>query len=330
VYGPVTRTTDMSGDYVINNSKQPGSGPDLVPGNQIVVTDVATSSVKTLELLPLFIDRVDPDAEVVDGRAPPGTTVGLGAFRLKGFPLQPVVADASGNWWFDLAAMGFDVTSEEAFDATAFDDDNDGTVDQLGAPLGDCVSGPGTICGSAGPDTIRSAKDATPRSNTRKLTIKSGPADDIALVTPRKSIDTLTVDTGTGVDGVAVDPGQTAGRRAPTQVVIRGKSQTMIVILPSHAGQLIVRVFGGKGPDQVRTRKFRGSGRSRGGYRIWGRAGSDVLVSGDGADFLRGGAGNDMLRGGRGKDVLNGGPGRDTCYRGIGDRIVLCEIVRRG
>jgi hypothetical protein len=334
VYGPVTPTTDRSGDYVINNSKQPGSGPDLVPGNQIVVTDVATSTVKTLELLPLFIDRVDPDADVVEGRAPPGTTVELGAFRLKAIPLQPVVADASGLWRFDLAAIGFDVTSEDAFDATVFDDDNDGTVDQLGAPLGDCVSGPGTICGSAGPDTIRSGQGLVQASvrtvrGTRKLKIKTGPRDDTVLVALRASIDKLTVDTGSGVDAVVVNPGASARRRAATQVVIHGKSQTMIVILPAHAANLVVQVFGGKGPDQVSTRKFRGSGRSRGRYRISGGAGNDVLGSGDGADFLRGGAGNDLLKGGRGKDVLDGGPGRDTCYKGKGDKVKSCEIAAR-
>ena len=72
-----------------------------------------------------------------------------------------------------------------------------------------------------------------------------------------------------------------------------------------------------------------------------GRAGDDCLIGGIGDDTLNGGPGNDRLDGGAGNDTINSRDGRReavTCGTGRQDRVtadrldrlVGCEIVRRG
>lgn len=326
VYGPVTKTTDTlppkegqgrlpDGYYFLKFGVEPG--PDLVPGSYIVATDVATSTVKTLELMPLSLDKVDPGTDVVEGSAPAGTEVivGTGSQRLH----VVVRADAAGKWRVDYQAPGFG--PDDWFHVVAADEDSDDTQDDLGAPLGNCKPGPDTICGTSGPDTLRNGekKFLSVERKPRTLRINAGPGDDTVLAKLRPGIARLTVDVGRGVEeGVVVDPG---ARRAPSRVVIRGKPQKLTVVLPAHAGNLTVQVSAGPGPDVVRTRRFGGRGRSRGGYRIAGGPGNDKITAGDG---------NDTLIGGPGKDTLSGGPGRDICFKGPGDRLRSCEIVRRG
>jgi hypothetical protein len=126
------------------------------------------------------------------------------------------------------------------------------------------------------------------------------------------------------------------------------------------AGEGRDRVRGGAGNDRVNGGAgddiyLRGDA---GNDRVSGGAGNDSLSGGDGNDRLTGGAGDDTLSGGGGGDTLNGGAGRnsyqgragsdsinarngvrETVNCGSGrdaatvdrnDRVVGCEIVRRG
>ncbi|MCR5219531.1 MAG: RTX toxin, partial [bacterium] len=52
---------------------------------------------------------------------------------------------------------------------------------------------------------------------------------------------------------------------------------------------------------------------------LYGYAGNDTLVGGDGADRLYGGLGNDSLLGNAGADLLSGGDGDDTLDGGYGN-----------
>ncbi|MFN7305277.1 MAG: beta strand repeat-containing protein, partial [Alphaproteobacteria bacterium] len=55
---------------------------------------------------------------------------------------------------------------------------------------------------------------------------------------------------------------------------------------------------------------------------VWGGAGNDTIIGGDGADSLWGNSGDDTLVGGNGADTLDGGSGNDTITGGDGsDRI---------
>jgi hypothetical protein len=325
--GPVTMPTDDNG--FIAGIEPFDSGVDIAPGNFIVARDAETGTVRELELPAVFIDRVDPATDVVEGRAPPGAEVGVAASEGEGLS---VTADAAGNWSVNFAAaFGRDITSNTAAAAIIVDEDGDSARATRGAPLLDCLAGPDTVCGTAGPEALRTtgptgtARAVAAGARTRR--VKAGGGNDTVLVAIGARGGTVSVDTGTGdEDKVAV---RANARAARSLAVIRGRSRQMTVALPVHAGNLSARITGTNGPDTLRPRGRRRGGGSSGRYRVDGRGGHDVLTTGDGADIISGGTGNDILNGGRGRDTINGGPGRDLCIADPGDRVRSCETVRR-
>lgn len=350
IWGPVEQKTDAQGDLGMQLLGF-DSDIDLVSGDRMVMTDLATSTVKTLQLMPLSIDSVDPATDVVAGSAPAGTSLDVWAETSRALgPTSPITVQANGSgiWTVDFrATIGHDITDTDAVSAASFDADGDVTMDALGAPLGDCVPDEETVCGTAGPDTIRPTGSTTSSQMTdaatavRTRAVYGGPGDDILLATVKKSLRRLKLDVGSGaVDRVVIRPGAKGRAGGSIQhVVVRGRTSSLVVVLPAHAGRLVVKVTGANGSDRVSTRTMGGKGASPGGYLISGKAGADKVITGDGADRLLGGPGNDVLTGGRGKDVLKGGPGadtlkggpgRDTCFKGRGDNVKSCEIVRRG
>jgi Ca2+-binding RTX toxin-like protein len=311
IYGPVTVTTNERGGAFLSNLGF-DEGVDLVPGTYIVAEDSLTDTVKALELVRVSLDRVDPDTNVVTGRAPPGAAVILSG----GAPRQDTLtSDANGEWSIDYDDFGYDVTSRDAFAVTLFDDEGDVTIDELGAPIPGCVSDADTTCGSAGPDTIRETDGE----------IIAGRGEDTTLVTVDDSTGEVEVDTGDGADDVVVGDERRSHLvgtfiASTPRVLVRGGSGSERVVLPAHAGSLEVQVLGGDGSDRVFTRDLGGVG-SGGRYRLDGGAGEDSLKGGDGRDILDGGSGH---------DVLMGGPGHDICYVSRGDVTRGCEeIVRR-
>lgn len=301
LYGPVTRTTDPTGSVppIYLGLEH---DIDLVPGTYIVMTDRATATTKTLELMPVVIDRVDPDADVIEGRAPPGEIILLRSVQFA-HVVHEFVTDSAGNWRADFSGT-LDFTFEEAFLAWVFDDDGDVTEDELGAPIPGCIDDADTTCGSAGADTIRESDGE----------IISGLRDDVVLISADESTNAVEIDSGPGADGIVVDPGTSDRAR----VVVRGGAGNERVILPSHPGDLEVQVFGGAGHDRIRLRGFGGTGPSLGHYTIDAGAGDDVVFTGDAVDFLTGGFGNDALDGGAGGDTLGGGGGNDVLHGGGG------------
>ncbi|MDQ4041043.1 MAG: hypothetical protein M3141_04765 [Actinomycetota bacterium] len=278
------------------------SDVDLKPGNYATARDVRTGTVKTLEVADVSIDRVDVTTDAFEGSAPPGSLIDTGCNQ----PLQ-ATAEGSGRWTVDCAAFGYDVDYDDTFAAILADTDSDVTIVNRGAPIPDCVPSPTTICGTAGPEALRTAVPADSalamgaRRGVRK--VDAGRGNDVVIVTPRGP--RMTVDLGHGrEDKAVVRPGHGT-------VVVRGASRRMEVALPLHPGTLVARVTGTRGADTVTTRRFRRRPGRGGGFRIDGRAG------------------NDTLRGGRGIDLLIGGAGRDTCFVGRGDRVRSCETVRR-
>ena len=291
LYGPVTKTTNETGSFpfIFLAFKE---GIDLVPGTYVVMTDRATSTVKAQEIMPISIDRVDPDNDVIEGRAPPGEVVLLqtrdqawGGPRSQEFIrlTHEFVADSAGNWRADYAGS-FDITFEDAFAAWVFDDDDDVTVSELGAPIPGCLDDADTTCGSAGPDTIRESDGE----------VISGLGRDTLLISADDPSDSVRIVAGSGSDGI---------------------------VLPAHAGGLDVSVFGGAGADRMITRAFGGGGASSGSY---------FLDGGGGDDSMQGGDGDDTLHGGDGANDFNGGPGIDTCLSDTRrDEFQGCERIRR-
>jgi Ca2+-binding RTX toxin-like protein len=313
IYGPFTHGTDDVGTMVPGHELAfDGPNPiDLVPGMQVVARDGKSRTVKRLVVPSLFIDRVDPETDVVEGRAPPDSELSV---AITGSQVQIMRADASGTWRVDFRALfGYDVTYDHSAFVGAFDADGDVTYAERGAPLLDCVPDADTVCGTAGTETLRTSEaPAAARilpAASSKREVKAGGGTDTVLVRAGGAIKKVDVDTGKGkVDKVVVRPG--SGTARPT-VVIAGRSRRMVVVLPADAGKLIARVTGTNGGDRVYVRRFRSSAGSGGGYRI------------------AGGKGNDSLRGGNGRDTLNGGAGRDTCFKGNGDTVKSCEVVVR-
>ena len=138
IYGPVTRKTDAAGQR-----NAPGNLDRLVPGNHIVVTDVASGTVKTLTLAPLTLDRVDYPGSTAAGTASPATAVEVVVLTaLNGSPLltTSTVSDAQGRWQVDLKAKG--VTLAPGMNVTAEIADEDGDVTHAHGEPG-CASGSG-------------------------------------------------------------------------------------------------------------------------------------------------------------------------------------------
>ena len=99
LYGPVTRTADYTGWYYLGRSEH---GLDLVPGNSVLATDLATGLSKELIVAPLHIGGVDPTTDVVSGRAEPGSQVYVVACALKCSSMT-VVAAGDGTWSADFS-----------------------------------------------------------------------------------------------------------------------------------------------------------------------------------------------------------------------------------
>jgi hypothetical protein len=336
IYGPVTLHTKADGtvDFL---EVAFTDNIDVAAGVYVVVRDLASRTTKALELTPLSIDRVDPATDVIEGTALTGTTVSIGGAGFKPFDLQ---AGPGNAWRYDFHAIGYDVTDVDAFRVSSSDEDGDFTAVHGGSPVPDCIPDATTVCGTAGPEALRTAtataaaaagllrSDPWPsaRAAVRRWKVSAGGSGDTVVATVDRTTRSLDVDTGRGrLDKVVVR----ARRRASGRVVVHGASRRLEVVLPAHAWRIAATVFGTQGSDRVSTRRFGGSGRSGGGYRLLGKGGADRLTGGDGADRLDGGSGNDVLAGGPGRDALIGGPGRDTCRAGAGDVISSCEVVRR-
>ncbi|MFC1994330.1 hypothetical protein ACFLVI_03600 [Chloroflexota bacterium] len=99
----------------------------LSPGMEIVITDGTYSIAHTI--LPLTIDETDVDADLISGTGQPGIIFDLDVFPLEGgddfafdfglesepnrdLALPKYTVDESGNWEFDFAAEGFDLTTD--------------------------------------------------------------------------------------------------------------------------------------------------------------------------------------------------------------------------
>ena len=122
LYGPVTRQTDDAG----NQNRNAGHlGFQVRPGMHIVVTDVATGTVRSLEVSTLSIDSIDVAADTVSGTARPGDTVYV---ELHGAPSAQVVAGPDGSWTADFSNSSQDVGESDFPKAFVFDADLDATT----------------------------------------------------------------------------------------------------------------------------------------------------------------------------------------------------------
>lgn len=131
-YGPITKRTDARG-----NQNAPDDTLRMAAGNEIVVTDISTGTVKRLVIDPLKLNAIDANTDVVAGTGRPGARVGVSLTR--GFFQQvpggavEVIADGAGNWRADYRANGVDITPSMTATASVVDPDGDATHGDLPA-----------------------------------------------------------------------------------------------------------------------------------------------------------------------------------------------------
>lgn len=103
-----------------------GGAADLVPGQELTVTDGATT--KTLVLANIKIVSIDASEDVVSGTAPPGAEVDVSASRAGSYaPAKHVTAAADGAWQVDFTGS-FDLDYGMTVTATVRDADGDATI----------------------------------------------------------------------------------------------------------------------------------------------------------------------------------------------------------
>ncbi len=103
-------------------------GIDLQAGMYLLVEDLETGKTAELTLVNLTFDGVDYDADTAWGQADEGTQVVVHANHLFESYTITVIADETGTWFADFAALGADITPEWHLRAQVYDLENDSTV----------------------------------------------------------------------------------------------------------------------------------------------------------------------------------------------------------
>jgi len=98
---------------------------DVQSGHEVTLTDGVTTKMHTAT--GLMITGVDPEADVVDGTAAPGSDVQIDVWTdiLVAGATRHEVADGGGNWTADFSAPG-DEAGEDAFDIAPTEPDGFG------------------------------------------------------------------------------------------------------------------------------------------------------------------------------------------------------------
>ena len=101
---------------------------DLQAGMYIFVEDLDTGKTASLTLVHLSFDGIDYDADTAWGQAYSGTQVIVRADWLFDHYETSMIADESGEWFVDFAALGADLTPEWGLRALVFDLELDATI----------------------------------------------------------------------------------------------------------------------------------------------------------------------------------------------------------
>jgi hypothetical protein len=115
--------TDQNGHFF------QGVGVDLVPGMAVEVNDCLDT--RSVTLVPITIDVIDPEGDIVSGTAPSGAKI----FVVPGREVyKTVTADRNGLWRASFAGK-FDITNKTTVQATAQDENENGTTLKIGVTL---------------------------------------------------------------------------------------------------------------------------------------------------------------------------------------------------
>lgn len=162
-------------------------------------------------------------------------------------------------------------------------------------------------------NTLRRVTASAPLSSIERVVVYGGSKNDsvtvdVSLRLPvevvgREGVDDLNYKGGTGVDAVDIYYREMARQNLGT--ISYGLFEKL-------------NVYGNAGNDRL---EVHGDSESR--VALFGNAGNDTLIGGEGWDILSGGAGNDVLLGNGGRDILFGGAGRDTLDGGEDEDLLV-------
>ena len=129
-----TPTTDANGFVSVSSC----GGTDLVAGQTVSVTDRTGGFARTLVLVALTFDVLDPDTDRASGTAAPGTAVRVQIFSGPNvLGTRHLTTDGAGSWSFDLTGI-VDVVYGHFGAAVVFDADGDAT--NAGRPAADTTA----------------------------------------------------------------------------------------------------------------------------------------------------------------------------------------------
>lgn len=127
VYTSDSVTADEGGNFWIDRNLV---NLNLLPGMTITAVDPLLGE-KTLTLMPLSLDAVDLETDVITGTAPAGSELIVNAGNEFDARDVIVTADDQGVWLADFSAAEFDLLPRMGFAANLEDEDGDRTVAEL-------------------------------------------------------------------------------------------------------------------------------------------------------------------------------------------------------
>jgi hypothetical protein len=110
---------------------------DLLPGQQVTVSDGITS--KTHTVIDVSLTDIDTDADQIRGIASPGARIWVWVNRFDNGSGRWASADPSGNWAVDFSIAedgqpSYDITDITRIDVNEYDEDGDSSFRQFGPP----------------------------------------------------------------------------------------------------------------------------------------------------------------------------------------------------
>ena len=208
----------------------------------------------------------------------------------------------------DPGCGGFDTSTVRAIQVNGTDGDESVTIDQNGsAPFPHQNTTSIDLALGAGMDALVIAGQSTADSigfGADGISLDAGGTPDVTGI---GTVESFTIDAGSGDDSVSGKGGGGLGGEFPMAIVIHGEAGNDA--LTGGGGN--DTVDGGAGKDRLKG--------GDNGDKLDGGGGNDTLTAGGGDDVVIGGVGNDVLDGGGGDDNVNGGPGRDQLSGGPGN-----------
>ena len=119
---PYDLTTDENGHFWLDKDT---TGVDLVPDMVIIAAQDAQGISKSVTVIPITLDSVNFNTDVMSGTAPADAVVSVDAGNPEGGHNIQTTAGSDGNWSVDFSTENFDLTPDMDFGANLIDAEGD-------------------------------------------------------------------------------------------------------------------------------------------------------------------------------------------------------------